>query len=67
MRIDFVRDGHVLETNTHHLCAGGFAAFANRIGNLAGLAEADTDFATLVAHDNQGAEIEAAPTLDYFG
>jgi secreted protein with Ig-like and vWFA domain len=57
----------VFQANTNHLRPGNFAAFADGIGNFAGFAEADTNTATLVADDNESAEIEAAAAFDDFG
>src|SRR5881394_442070 len=67
MGIDFVRNGNVFQTDSDHFGAGGFTAFADGIGDFAGFAEADTDPATLVADDDESAEIEAASAFDDLG
>src|SRR5216684_4304902 len=64
---DLVRNGAVAEGDAHHGRAGDFAAFANRIGHFAGLAQSDADPPMLVAHHHQRAETEAASALDNFG
>jgi hypothetical protein len=49
------------------LRARHFSAFADGIGDFAGLAQAHTHFAALVTHDNQRAEIKPAAALDDLG
>jgi hypothetical protein len=62
-----VWDSCFFERNTNHLVPGHFAPFADGIGDFAGLAEANTDAATLIAHHDEGAEIKTAPAFDDFG
>ena len=64
---DFVRDRRVLERDANHLGAGHLAALADRIGDLAGFAEANAHAAAFVAHDYQGAEIKTASAFDDLG
>ena len=67
MGIDFVRNGNVLQTDRDHLGARGFAAFADGIGDFASFAETDANAATLVANNNERAEIKSPSTFDHFG
>src|ERR1051325_11205522 len=64
---NFVRDRRVHEGNRDHAQLGVFAALANRVSHFAGFAEANADFAFLVANDNERAETETTPTLHDFG
>jgi hypothetical protein len=66
MTKNFVRNGRVFQFHRNHLGAGHFAAFANGIGNFAGLAKANSHFATFVADDHQRAEIKTTPALYHF-
>ena len=53
---------------TATMCASRiFAAFADRISNFAGFAEANADSALLVAHHHQRAETETASAFHDFG
>jgi hypothetical protein len=63
----FMRNGGVFEADSHHLRAGEFAAFANRVSDFPGFAQADPNPAALIADDNQSAEIEAPAAFDDLG
>jgi hypothetical protein len=47
--------------------AGGIGGLADGLGDFVGFAEADADAAIAVSGDDEGAEGEAAATLDDFG
>jgi hypothetical protein len=64
MRVNFVRDGRILQFHANHVAAGSFAAFANRVCNFAGFAEAHTHAAFLVTNHDERAEIETATAFD---
>jgi len=67
MSEDFVRNGGALEAHADHLRASKFAAFADGIGNFAGLSEADTDATASIANDDKSAEIETTATFNNLG
>ena len=64
---NFVRNGGVTKRNADHLGTGHFAAFANRIGDFAGLSEADPDFAAFIADNDKGAEVKTTAAFDDLG
>ena len=63
----FVRDRGILQGDAYHLSASQFPAFANRIGDFAGLAKADSHPTTLIPDNDQRTEIKAPATFDDFG
>src|SRR4051794_27791979 len=64
---DRVRDGSALEVDLEHLLAGVLGALFDGVGDLVGLAVADTDVALAVADDDERAEGERAAALDDLG
>src|SRR5262245_19821150 len=64
---NLVRNGGFLQGDADHLRTREFTAFANGVGDFACFAQADADATTLVAHNNQGAEIKTASAFDNLG
>ena len=62
-----MRDGGIAQRNADHLGAGQFATLADSVRDFTGFAQTHADFAALVAHDDQGTEIEPAAAFDDFG
>src|SRR5439155_7019371 len=67
VRKNFVRNGGVLQEPADHLWARHLPALADRIGHFARFAQTYADPATLVAYDDERAEIKTAPALDDLG
>src|SRR5271163_4148654 len=60
-------DGGTAEGNGFEMLASGIGGFADRFGDLIGLAETDADLALAISHDEERAEAEAATALDDLG
>src|SRR5262245_49646355 len=60
-------NGGVDERNPDHALLGVFAALANGVSDFTCFAEADADFASLVAHHNECAKAEPATAFHNFG
>src|SRR5690349_23894445 len=60
-------NGRVFERNPDHLRASQLATFANRIRDLAGLAQSNANATAFIPHDDQGAEVKPASTFDHLG
>src|ERR1035437_2850429 len=67
MRKHLMRNSGIFQRHPDHLRTGHFSALANRIRDFAGFTQTDSHTAVLVSHDDQRAEIEAAPAFDDFG
>ncbi len=67
VRVDFVRDGCVLERHADHLRTGYFAAFTNGIRHFPSLAQPNSHAAVLVANDDERTEIETSSAFNDFG
>src|SRR5437867_1896280 len=66
-RNDLVRNSGFLQRHTDHALARDVAAFADGLGDLASLAQAQPDAAAFVARHHQRAEAESAPALHHLG
>src|SRR5436190_2220122 len=65
--LDRVRDGALLEGDVGHAGFGDFAAFADGVGDFAGLAETDANPALAIADNDERAKAEPAAAFDDFG
>src|SRR3954471_11056039 len=63
MRVNFMRNGGVLERNRHHLGSRSFTTFANSISDFSGFTKPNADLAALIPYHHQGTKVEPTSTF----
>jgi hypothetical protein len=62
-----MRDGAVDDRNSEHRCFSAIIRLTDRLGDLIGLPEPDSDAAVLISDHYECAEAESTTTLHYLG